>query len=98
MSALDRIDWSQLEILFKRSIIHAQFNDLSAQRIEFRNEEFLQFFLEEVSQDLGALIISVLAYSLHHLRSEECLSDILSVYLHLIKRISEQRTSCRNKV
>ena len=51
MPSADGIDRSELEILFERSIIHAQLNDLSSERIKFRNEELLKFFLRGLPAD-----------------------------------------------
>ena len=59
VSSCDLSDRSDLQILLERSVVHAKLDDLASQWIEFRYHELLQLFLEEVCEDLSALIVTL---------------------------------------
>ena len=75
--------------------IFIQVDELAAERIEVVGHELLELFLEKVGQDLRAGVIALEAKLRLKLRTQEGLTDILTVYLHLGERRSGQRLTAR---
>ena len=72
--------------------------NLAAQGIQIVGQILLQLLLEEVGQDLCAGVIALLAQAGLGLGTQEGLTDILTVQLHIQQSVAEQGAAGRSQV
>ena len=71
--------------------------DLLAHGVELLAVVDGEFLLEELIQDLRALVVALLAEGLLQLRAQEAARDALAVHLHLVERVAEERAARRGE-
>ena len=81
------------KVIIKRAVVQTDVDDLLSERRKLVADELRELLLEEVGKDLRAGIVPLGAELGLCLGTQEGLTDELTVKLHLVERVAEQRAA-----